>query len=449
MTRPKGSFFHVILETDSPSYSQYEIAIERMKTKPWEVAVDEATQDELFWDFPTSAVKLNHFFENLGHHEISRAVADEITLNLLLPIVHACGELAHPAAVSRIIIASMPSLNHRATTSLGSLIKAILVTNDLIERVVTDVEGSLIVKDWLEHHGGTFQDSSLLYSFTQRIMLRCESCTHDHQISALSKRWEELLKLKSSLESLVLESERTQVAHAQEHYNTAMASGLKRLDEDDKKTLKNQGPEPLVFPIILPELSTALESIGLPVPRSHRSLQLVIERVRVEETFAVVKAAIESFPCRPCHEAVSDAQRSLNPVRETDVTDLANPSLIPSFDPSIFGRRVGIWKVVLSAQAVKDVDDSFTGNHTTCVYEHSCSLSLGLIDLLKTKLIELASGNWKGRSLSSPAGSDSQKIKMKVPILRVKCTKQLSILWQIDIGIYEELKSVRQLVKGF
>lgn len=449
MTRPKGSFFHVILETDSPSHSQYEISIERMKKTPSEVAMDETTQDELFWDFPTSAVKLHQFFKHLDHHEISRALADDIILNLLLPILHACGELAHPAAVSQIIIASMPSLRHRATTSLGSLIRAILVTSDLIERVVTDVKGGLVVKGWLEHHGGIFQDPALLYSFTQRIMTLCESCTHDHQTSAISKRWEEILELKSSLESLNLEFERTQVTNAQECYSTAMASSLKRLDEDDKKTLKSQGSQPPVFPSIPSELSAALESIGIPVPRSQRSLQLAIERLKVEETFAVVKAAIDSFPCRPCHEAVSDARRSPNLKKDTDVTDLANQSLVPSFDPSIFGRRVGVWKVVLSAQAVKDVDNSDTGNNTTCGYDYFCSLSLGLIELLKTKLLELASGNWKGRSLSSPAGSESQKKKMKVPLLRVKCTKQMSILWQIDIGTYEELKSVRQLVKGF
>lgn len=37
---------------------------------------------------------------------------------------------------------------------------------------------------------------------------------------------------------------------------------------------------------------------------------------------------------------------------------------------------------------------------------------------------------------------------MKVPILRAKCTRKLYILWQIDVGIYDELDSVRQLVKG-
>jgi hypothetical protein len=39
--------------------------------------------------------------------------------------------------------------------------------------------------------------------------------------------------------------------------------------------------------------------------------------------------------------------------------------------------------------------------------------------------------------------------EMKVPILRVNCTEKLMILWQIDIGTYDDLDSVKQLVKGF
>lgn len=45
-------------------------------------------------------------------------------------------------------------------------------------------------------------------------------------------------------------------------------------------------------------------------------------------------------------------------------------------------------------------------------------------------------------------GSKSQKEHMKVPVLRAICTQKLSILWQVDLGIYEDLANVRQLVKG-
>ncbi len=75
--------------------------------------------------------------------------------------------------------------------------------------------------------------------------------------------------------------------------------------------------------------------------------------------------------------------------------------------------------------------------------------ALDLFDIIKIKLVELASGTWKGKNLSVRAGSASQMKEMKVPILRVNCTEKLMILWQIDIGTYDDLDSVKQLVKGF
>lgn len=45
-------------------------------------------------------------------------------------------------------------------------------------------------------------------------------------------------------------------------------------------------------------------------------------------------------------------------------------------------------------------------------------------------------------------GSKQQRDNMKVPIYRIKSTKKQWILWQIDIGIYDDLAVVKQIVKG-
>lgn len=37
---------------------------------------------------------------------------------------------------------------------------------------------------------------------------------------------------------------------------------------------------------------------------------------------------------------------------------------------------------------------------------------------------------------------------MKVPIYRIKSTKKQWILWQIDVGVYDDLAAVKQIVKG-
>lgn len=67
------------------------------------------------------------------------------------------------------------------------------------------------------------------------------------------------------------------------------------------------------------------------------------------------------------------------------------------------------------------------------------------------KLRELASGAWKGKDLSYRVGSAGQKQKMHIPVLQVRVTPTVSILWQLDIGFdHEDPDSTKQqqIVKG-
>jgi hypothetical protein len=68
---------------------------------------------------------------------------------------------------------------------------------------------------------------------------------------------------------------------------------------------------------------------------------------------------------------------------------------------------------------------------------------------LEQKIRELASGDWKGKDLSTRAGSRQQREEMRIPVLQAKLTAKLFLLWQIDVGFYEENSSMmQQLVKG-
>ena len=64
-------------------------------------------------------------------------------------------------------------------------------------------------------------------------------------------------------------------------------------------------------------------------------------------------------------------------------------------------------------------------------------------------LRDIASGEWKGKNLSRPVGSKKQKDRMKVHIMEAPVSSTVSILWQIDIGFYDELPWVQQqIAKG-
>lgn len=71
----------------------------------------------------------------------------------------------------------------------------------------------------------------------------------------------------------------------------------------------------------------------------------------------------------------------------------------------------------------------------------------GMSQSLKEKFKVLASGGWSEAIFKRFVGSEAQKKRMKVPIRTMKCSK-LFFLWQIDVGIYDNLDTVSQLVIG-
>lgn len=64
---------------------------------------------------------------------------------------------------------------------------------------------------------------------------------------------------------------------------------------------------------------------------------------------------------------------------------------------------------------------------------------------LEEKFKILASGEWSDAIFKRLVGSEGQKQRMKVPIRTIKCSK-LFVLWQIGVGIYDDLDTVSQLV---
>lgn len=70
----------------------------------------------------------------------------------------------------------------------------------------------------------------------------------------------------------------------------------------------------------------------------------------------------------------------------------------------------------------------------------------GIPEKFKEKLLDLVNGRWNTRRLS--VGSKQQRDHMKVPIFRIKCNRKHWILWQIDVGTYDDLAVVKQIVQG-
>ena len=73
--------------------------------------------------------------------------------------------------------------------------------------------------------------------------------------------------------------------------------------------------------------------------------------------------------------------------------------------------------------------------------------SLGRMDTLEARLRLLASGNWRGKGLSTVIGTAAQKKHLHSPLMKATAGKALRIIWQVDFGLCEE-RVYRQHIKG-
>lgn len=377
MTRLKNSFFDLILQAGFPSRSQFLMAIESVKSNPSQITIDEETQNDLVLDLDDVALRLKTFFDLLGYRETSKNLADVFVTNILLPVVHASGKLTRLETTTMVLISGLPIIRNSSATIICTLAKAILATQGLVERLITDHKGGQVMKEWIYNHRNSILDSSLLQSLTQRLMTLCETCTHDHGTTVLSKRWQDLMKAKTFLETVEPQLRQGGKETELNTQHIPLLDDLRQLKEDDKKTgkLRTRLPEDAFE--IPADVSAGLISFGIERPRSLRTLSTALDRLKVDETFSLLRTAMDSFPCRPCLETICGA-RNLRGFLENDgETNFEKLTL----NSQVFGQRVGVWKVLLSAQALKDMRKIARSGTQTGIYKTSSNTLISLMIL--------------------------------------------------------------------
>lgn len=353
MTTGENVFFDLLFQVETPSSSQFRTVFESVMTKPSLTKFSEGIQQKLFLDFNDIANRLKFFLSNLNGVQInksSKKIADEIILNILHPIMsHFLTDLVCSETVIEVLLSGLPSILECSGSTQETLLKELSEADGLLEPLIADSKSSQAVKDWIKSYEYSPRAASILRRFTQRLMTLCDTCTHDHGTSTLSEQWQDLLKLTDSLEQHKLAYEHIQTNRKTR--DTRQLGGW-RLLENDKKTGKGQQgffTSALQVPV---EVSHSLDHFGILSPTSLRTTETALDQLKIDVTFKLLSSAIETFPCRPCNES------ACNPagVHQSFPIETNRPQLTDqSFDPEIFGRRIGVWKVLLSSQAVKDM----------------------------------------------------------------------------------------------
>ena len=297
-------------------------------------------------------------------------------LNELLGTV----ELIGPLAVAlRICIAPSHPVD------LRQLATVLCKTGNVLEHLVAHPVGSEIVNQWCTFPRTIAHDASTRRTWTERFVNMVLSCIGDHNIAPAIQKWKELKALQKALRLL----------------------GLKLSREEGNN---NSGLE---------ALQDLLTKFKLPLPKSIRLVQSHIEYLSNEATISTLQSVVSSMPCKLCITYLGFPPRPI--IEETSDRPIETFSELPL---DILGKNPGIWKVLISAEALDHVQKLSTENLFRPVREKLDKLFSGQISFAPSECVQ-----------------DS-----RVPLVIINCGEEHSMLCQRSVGTAGEKQALQQIV---
>ncbi|KAH8693394.1 hypothetical protein GQ44DRAFT_832739 [Phaeosphaeriaceae sp. PMI808] len=428
-------FYQFLFCNTVPRYSQRRAALRSLFQSPSQIAFlldDEDTKNQFFVEFSHLAERLADIFEDVAiytsanpnsHVELAR----ELLNRLILPLLMAADEVDHDI-LAQVIVATLGILIEHIPSSLQALAST-LVQNDVFQFILSDKKGGRLVQNWLRKHECALVQQTQ-ERWTDVVVAMCIVCVGSHATGNEIHQWQGLVAARRELAELKGQLDRRRQIRSQAN---SMAS-MRLVTEDDIKTNKVRSkflPHSDRAEITLSaEVNAALVNLGLSTPHSEAALLDTLQTLQREER-EILQFLVDTFPCRLCNDTVRMRSNVLTPLASTGAephTDVAAQRQ----ESGLHGQRIGAWKVLLSAQALKDIQ----------LLGHS-----GNFGPVNNKLAELASGCWSGKAMSKPAGLEIQRQRLRVPLLRATCMKNHFILWQVDVGFDEDTARIQQHIK--
>lgn len=270
-------------------------------------------------------------YSPLGHQtkeelDVKKGLTGQIIRRVLLPLLE--NEHLHDRdAVFELLVAVV----HLADRSGLDLIAARLgEIPRLLAKLIAEERCAGVLRAW------TVTDSGVMRNWTAAAVDLAEQCVGGHGVEQYIDRWRALQELATYLD------------RANKALKSVQAGSARRPSLQGSWITVNlpQSANPL------------LESFGLPVPTSEHALQSAIWSLEGSETASIMGAVMESFPCRLCfHRGFQKGSDHGPAVLRDNAEHRLEGTDLDSFE-GLLGTNLGIWKVSLSAQAMKDLRHS-------------------------------------------------------------------------------------------
>lgn len=350
-----------------PVYAQ----LERDPGHVSRIITDEDVMLKLLSDFDRYALRIAQFFTLLNRNAVSRArqgvrrmswvgpgIADELIENILFPLL---GEefqqfQLHPPFLDLFAAVIDFCLPYHARP-LEALAKRLQENELLLGALVAGESTSFVMKAWIGLFRITIFDPTVIGAWTRRLITQCKNCESDHNIPNQIDTWRKLKDVIGRLTSVIHDRTSDQLAVPA---SVVPATGGK----SGNKTGMQGGAV-----VLSPEVVEALQYFGIEPSNSERVLMHVLETLKKEETLRVLLATVGSFPCRPCYEtSINPSAVTLNRRYKEDGSGTADSFLFTD----ILGRGIGVWRVLVSALALKDMQDAHIQGTFLSFYTAGC-----------------------------------------------------------------------------
>ncbi|KAJ5375537.1 DNA helicase UvrD-like C-terminal, partial [Penicillium concentricum] len=416
-----------ILLQEKPGLHEYNHAlsnVEKYYTRLHRAMQDGSIHDQLVLNPDQTHSRLLRSFEILRGKQLPTPVAEEIFKTMVLPFIH--DNIFSPPQMIQLVGSALPLITKQNSQFLRELTNTLLSSQGLFDHLVANEKYTVVLKEWLLSKRNHLP-LALSRQVGDRLTAMCNACSADHGTEAIVDSWDIAQKLMESIKLLIDSSYEEELKRTKVE-NLPPLESMKVFSRDDKKlTPAQQGPQRQFK--VSDEILKQMHHFHIPPPLSARGLTHAAEHLQNEIIPSLMRSALESFPCRICLDRLTTGR--LTGTLASSINLPSDRATTPGNAQDIFGKRVGLWKVLLSDVAFKNAKKLVRGSD---------------FDGVERKLRDLASGEWKGKDLSRRVGSKQQKKRMQVPILEVSASATVSILWQVDIGFYDELPWVQQQI---
>ena len=237
--------------------------------------------------------------------------------------------------------------------ALHELASLLAKSGTLLEHLVSDHVGAEIIRQWISMQSPAALGTETLEVWTERLVSMVDNCAIDHDVADSIQQWHLLKTLKESLRKVnhgnsIASGKRP--ALATRHDLPALAT-MTQLNKDDKKSrLAEHQDTNNAIPSLRDDDKRSLKAFGIHVPGSKNSLREVIKRLEGQETSSILLAITSKLPCYLCTSSLGDSSQASN-----GETHYESSQAVPTPHMETLDKGIGIWKVLLSPQALKSV----------------------------------------------------------------------------------------------